>query len=279
MKFCKECKCEKEEDFFPIKRNVCKECVSIKRSEYYKLNKEKEDYRSREYRLSNEESIKTSKKRYYAKNNDKVKEKSRSYYNENKTKISERRKKKYREDSDKVKNNVNEYRISNPEKIKSRKKKYYQSHKQKIRDYQKVWDKNKLNSDPVYRMKRNISNLIRISFKSYNYSKISKTEFILGCSYKDFRLYIESKFEPWMNWNNYGLYDGELCTGWDLDHIVPISSATAEEEVISLNYYTNFQPLCSKINRDIKRNKIISDNLILDSNLNDIPEYLDTKCS
>ena len=59
-----------------------------------------------------------------------------------------------------------------------------------------------------------------------------------------------------MNWNNKGLYNGELNYGWDIDHIVPISSAITEEDIIRLNHYMNLQPLCSKINRDIKRDTI-----------------------
>ena len=55
-----------------------------------------------------------------------------------------------------------------------------------------------------------------------------------------------------MNWENRGLYNGELNYGWDLDHIIPICKAKTDEEVYKLNHYTNFQPLCSKINRDIK---------------------------
>jgi hypothetical protein len=66
--------------------------------------------------------------------------------------------------------------------------------------------------------------------------------------------YIESKFEDWMNWDNRGKFNGELNYGWDLDHIVPISSAVTEEDIIKLNHYTNFQPLCSYINRVIKKN-------------------------
>lgn len=57
-----------------------------------------------------------------------------------------------------------------------------------------------------------------------------------------------------MDFNNYGLYNGEFNYGWDLDHIIPISSAKTEDDLIKLNHYTNFQPLCSKINREIKRN-------------------------
>ena len=58
-----------------------------------------------------------------------------------------------------------------------------------------------------------------------------------------------------MDWDNKGFYDGELNHGWDIDHRVPISSAITEEELLKLNYFTNLQPLCSKVNRDIKKNK------------------------
>lgn len=59
-----------------------------------------------------------------------------------------------------------------------------------------------------------------------------------------------------MTWDNHGLYNGELNFGWDIDHIIPISSAKTEDEVINLNHYTNLQPLCGKINRDIKKDKL-----------------------
>jgi 5-methylcytosine-specific restriction endonuclease McrA len=59
-----------------------------------------------------------------------------------------------------------------------------------------------------------------------------------------------------MNWDNYGNTCGtelKYNCSWDLDHIVPISYAKTEEEIYILNHWSNFQPLCSKINRDIKK--------------------------
>jgi len=40
-----------------------------------------------------------------------------------------------------------------------------------------------------------------------------------------------------MSWKNYGR------KGWEIDHIIPLSSATTKEELIKLCHYTNLQPL------------------------------------
>ena len=59
-----------------------------------------------------------------------------------------------------------------------------------------------------------------------------------------------------MNWENKGKYNGELYYGWDLDHIIPLSNAINEKDIVKLNHFSNLQPLCSKINRDIKKDNI-----------------------
>jgi hypothetical protein len=57
-------------------------------------------------------------------------------------------------------------------------------------------------------------------------------------------------------YENRGLYNGELNYGWDIDHIIPLSSVNEENDIIKLNHYTNLQPLCSKVNRDIKKDNL-----------------------
>ena len=91
-----------------------------------------------------------------------------------------------------------------------------------------------------------------MSFKSKGFVKNCKTFEILGCNTNEFKEYLESKFESWMSWDNKGLFNGTFNYGWDLDHIVPLKKAKTKEDVINLNHYTNFQPLCGKINREIK---------------------------
>ena len=154
-----------------------------------------------------------------------------------------------------------------PEQVKERKKKYYEANKDKLRKVQQDWrnknkevlrekQKEKYYTDNLYRLKSNIKNLIGNSLRNNNFKKLSRTEQILGCSYDEFKLYLESKFETWMNWDNRGLYNGKPLYGWDIDHIIPLKTATCEADIIRLNHYTNLQPLCSHYNRDIKKYQI-----------------------
>ena len=69
----------------------------------------------------------------------------------------------------------------------------------------------------------------------------------------EFKKYIKAMFYDnadgrHMTWENYG--------EWHIDHKIPLASAKTESELISLCHYTNLQPLCSKVNRDIKKDNL-----------------------
>jgi hypothetical protein len=123
----------------------------------------------------------------------------------------------------------------------------------KNRDLINKLKRDRRKNDPLYAMKGSLSALLIIAFKNKNYKKNTKTIETLGCDMYFFKSYIEERFEPWMNWDNRGKYNGEFNYGWDIDHIIPLCTANTEDEIIKLSHYTNLQPLCSKINRDIKR--------------------------
>jgi len=152
------------------------------------------------------------------------------------------------------------YREKNKEKIKEKnkkyKKKYREENKEKILEYQKKYERERRENDSLYRLTTNIRSLISISFKRGGYTKKSRTYKILGCSFEDFKKHIESQFEDWMNWDNYGLYNGNECYGWDFDHIIPLSSCECEDDIYRLNHYSNLQPLCSYINRNVKKGNL-----------------------
>lgn len=128
--------------------------------------------------------------------------------------------------------------------------------REKINKYFRAYRAKIKQEDPLYRVKASIGSRIRGAFKDRSFRKENTTKDILGCGFEDFKNYIESKFEPWMTWENYGLYNGTENYGWDIDHIIPIKLAETKEQLIELNHYKNLQPLCSFINRVIKRDHL-----------------------
>lgn len=235
MKLCKFCNIEKSLDLFPTRlsskdgrRNKCRECTNLERkNKNYKyktkLSKEEIKIYNKEYNIKNKEILSKNKKIYYQKNREKILE----YRKEN-------RNVEYQTNYSKI------YRSQNVE--------YFQNYRNEYEKYRR--------KDPLYKLTSNIRSSIKFHLTKKEYLKDSKTEDILGCSFIEFKKHLESKFEYWMTWDNYGLYNGELNFGWDIDHIIPISFSKTKEDIVKLNHYTNLQPLCSKINRDIKRDKI-----------------------
>jgi len=228
MLVCNTCERNEEEVFIAKKDGICKKC---KDKIWRENNKEHINKKSKEkckkYRENNKEKIQVYMKEYYLENKDKLKEyKNKDYYLKNKERLNEK-------NSEYYKNNIDN-----------------------IRKQRREYFKNKRENDYIFKFRLNIRKMINRSFKRLGYSKSSKTNEILGCSFEELITYLESKFENWMTWENKGLYNGELDYGWDIDHIIPLSSAKTEQEVLKLNHYTNLQPLCSKVNRDIKRDTI-----------------------
>lgn len=109
-------------------------------------------------------------------------------------------------------------------------------------------------TDILFRLTSNIRSYIATTIRENRLIKKSKLNEILDCHINEYRIYLESKFESWMNWDNYGKYNGEPNYGWDIDHIIPVSSAKSLDELMLLFKFTNTKPLCSYINRNIKKN-------------------------
>jgi hypothetical protein len=224
-----------------------------KKNEYMRLyrsnNKEKIKGINKKYRTGEtREKYLENKKQAYEKNKEKIRNDQKDYYLKNKNKLNESSKKNYEKNKEKCNLQSKSWRENNSERDKELKKIWYEKNKHK----RPKQIKERKKKDPLFKLKSAISTRIRNGIKSTGFSKNFKTKEILGCTYEDFKDYLESKWESWMNWDNYGLYNGELNYGWDLDHIIPLNTAKTEEDVIKLNHYINFQPLCSKVNRDIK---------------------------
>ena len=112
---------------------------------------------------------------------------------------------------------------------------YRNKNKEKMALYRKDYMRNRRSIDPLLSLRDRIARGINKSLKKKGYTKTSMTYEILGCSYEEFKVYIESKFLEGMSWDN--------RSEWHLDHIIPVSYGLTEEEILALNHHSNFQPL------------------------------------
>jgi hypothetical protein len=131
-------------------------------------------------------------------------------------------------------------------------KEYFKEWRKKNPKYHNSWSKEKKKTDGLFRLRCNL----RSALSRCLTNKSLSTEEILGCSLQEFKEHLESQFEPWMSWNNYGGQSQEIKeqnVRWDVDHIIPLSSATTKEELYKLNHFSNLRPCCSYLNRWVKR--------------------------
>lgn len=163
------------------------------------------------------------------KNSEYIKKRDRLYYINNKEKILNSNKK---------------WALENKESSNNIKKKYYINNRIKIFNKLKDRRKNNILLSLIHRL-RSRTNYI---FRKKGYEKNSETEKLLGIEYNVFIEYFENLFKDGMSWENRNL--------WHIDHIIPLSSAKTEEELIKLCHYTNLQPLWAFDNLT-KSNKIL----------------------
>jgi len=265
-KICSKCNVEKLLNEFDIRkdtkngyRSECKECRRKIINKYNEKNKDILNEKKKIYYIQNKESFLKKQKIYYENNKEQDNIRSRNYHQLNKNTLNEKSKQYYNDHRDillkKMKISSKRHYEKNKEKILKSHNIYYVNNKERKMQVRNIYRNKKRKIDPIFALTCTIRSSIYASFKKNGYKKTSRTHEILGCTFKEFKTYIESRLENWMTWDNYGKYNGEINYGWDIDHIIPISIAKTEEDVINLNHYTNLQPLCSKINRDIKKSK------------------------
>ncbi len=176
---------------------------------------------TKNYNAANKEKAAKTNKEYRELKKDVLREKRKEYVSENRKYISEW---------------MRDYSIRKKDHIRSKKREY---------------EREKMKSDHLYSFSKKVRNNIRCALKRSNFKKNCFTIEILGCTYDEFKKYIESKFTDGMNWSNQGGKEG-----WQLDHIIPLATTkdlkTDEEKMTRIKelcHYTNFQPLWPKDNR------------------------------
>lgn len=185
MKICSNCNCEKDESEFTKNKNT-KDGL-----EYYcKLCLHQ---KKKQYRLQNRDRHLKYKQKYRSKNSKEITKKSKNYYQNNK------------------------------DKIRNYQHNYYSINKQKINKRNNTYNQERLRKDPSLRLRQNISNFVNKQLKQQNSSKDDSFLSHLGYTIEDLKIHLESQFESWMTWDNWGRASTKYKT-WNIDHIIPQSS-------------------------------------------------------
>lgn len=160
---------------------------------------------------------------------------------------SETRKKHYTKNKEKILNRVKLYKQSNKENIKIKNKLYREKNKEclKYKDKQKYL---KIKNNPQdykllinnisknnkkrrleninYKLKCTVSRSINRIINKNNQSCLK----FFPYSILELKMHLESLFEPWMTWENHGVYnlntwkdDDQSTWTWHIDHIIPQS--------------------------------------------------------
>lgn len=222
MKKCSKCKKEIYlYEFYKCKgtkdglRPECKICCKSYIKNWYIKNKNQHLKKCKGWRQENKEYKREYDKNYQLKNKITIKEKQAQYYNTNRKILLEKA------------------------------KQYGKEHRKERNKYHVEWK----NKDVQRRLSHNISSMMWKLLKR-NKNNIH-WEKLVDYTLDDLKQHLESKFDHWMNWNNYGIWELNKDK-WHIDHIKPQSYFTFTsykdkqfQECWTLN---NLQPLKASIN-------------------------------
>lgn len=86
-----------------------------------------------------------------------------------------------------------------------------------------AYKKNRFETKPETKLQHNISGSIRQAIKKNNSKKKGSILKHLPYTIAELREHLESQFEDWMSWENYGGCNSSKEKTWHIDHIVPQS--------------------------------------------------------
>lgn len=113
--------------------------------------------------------------------------------------------------------------------------------------------------DPHFFLKTSISYSIWKALKKNNSSKHTRSLKSLNYTLQELKFHLESLFESWMSWNNYGSYtkstwddNNPFTWTWNIDHIIPQSdlpySSMEDDNFKTCWSLSNLRPYSSKQN-------------------------------
>ena len=166
----------------------------------------------------------------------------KKYFSKPETK--ERLKKNHKNWSEKNRDHLNEYH-----------KEWREKNIDKHRENKRNYEKNRKDSDPLYKLIANFRTAIWTVLKESNVDKYGHYFDVLQYTPEELIIHLEKQFKDDMTWDNYGI--------WHVDHKLPITSfdiqEMGDEEFMKCWCLDNLQPMWGEENIR-KSNKILEDN-------------------
>ena len=156
----------------------------------------------------------------------------------------------YNKSEERLKKSREYDKIRNATAERKRAEKEYKS-KPRAKEIKKLYEKNRRITDPLYRLARAIRVRTNSAINRNGFTKKSSLTEYLGCSFEEFKIYIELNFQDGMNWNNHGFGEDK----WHFDHTIPLCSAKNSEEFFKLCHYKNIKPMWQPDN--LRKNKYV----------------------
>lgn len=158
-----------------------------------------------------------------------------------------------------------DYRKRNAAKIKAYKKNYRQKqstkvkigianwkseNRDRVREYERQYRKQRRENGVKFPYELTVETKLRTILRNRIYDALKGSRRVgsavrdMGCTIKQLKIYLESKFLDGMSWDNYGV------NGWHVDHITPLSKFDLQdsEQFKKAVHYTNLQPLWASDN-------------------------------
>lgn len=242
MKICRKCHIEKELESFGGRaasrdglKSWCKPCESMASRERRNADPEKAKDIAKKSRKKHAAKRNKNSVLWREKNKERMKQTQAEYRKRPEVKAARRAEaeKKRRENCVPVRSKMP--RSERLEKANIAAKAYYKANKDKIREYKKTWIREKIATDPqfklTHRLRTRVYNAVKGTVKS------ATTIELIGCEVEHLMEHLAESFTPGMSWDNYG--------DWHVDHIIPCAEfdLTKEAEQRACFNYRNLQPL------------------------------------
>jgi len=265
-KMCPKCKEEKPIDAFnkcrSKKDGLNSHCTACKKA-HDATTKDQRAAQKKIYNEKNKKQIAAHKKAYYEANKEFHQRRYKEYRKKNGEKLNKQRRERYAENGEHERKTMKAYHLANRDEQLEKRKEYYQENRERLVADKKKWmadpenrkkirdaKRHKYNTDPDYRMKRTMSNMVRKVLQNKGVRKSKASQKYFGCTPEFLREHLESQFTPEMNWENAGKV-------WHIDHIFPVAATNAKDpvEMSVINNWKNLQPMIGKENL-IKNDKV-----------------------